>query len=70
MDISKVNGLLDKVRIKLESIGSAGIEENIEKTPASGDTSISAANGRLAHLMSKLTAGRSKKNKLHVGKRK
>jgi hypothetical protein len=73
MDISRVNDLLGQVRIKLESLDPENTEEGIETmSPASGG-SVSAANGRLAHLMAKLTTGRSDKNKVKAtgaGKRK
>jgi len=66
MDISRVNDLLGQVRVKLESLDPANTEEGIETmSPASGG-SVSAANGRLAHLMAKLTTGRSDKNKVRA----
>lgn len=64
MDISRVNDLLGQVRIKLESLDPAN--EGIETMSAANGSSVSAANGRLAHLMAKLTTGRSDKNKVRA----
>jgi division protein CdvB (Snf7/Vps24/ESCRT-III family) len=58
--ISKMNSLLEQVKSKLSTDQSCGDD----------DTSIAAANGRLAHLMSKLTDNRSNDNKIKSNKRK
>ena len=64
MNISKVNDLLGQVRVKLESLDCGATEEGIQEMPVGGGKSISAANGRLNHLMGKLTANRGKANKV------
>jgi hypothetical protein len=73
MDISKVNDLLGQVRLKLESLEPGSAEEGIETMSTASGGSVSAANGRLAHLMAKLGANRSDANKVKAagaGKRK
>jgi hypothetical protein len=64
MDISRVNDLLGQVRLKLESLDPANTEEGIETMSPSSGGSVSTANAKLAHLMAKLTTGRSDKNKV------
>lgn len=58
--ISKMNSLLEQVKSNLSADQSSGDD----------NTSIAAANGRLAHLMSKLTDNRSNDNKIKSNKRK
>lgn len=66
MDISKVNDLLGQVRLRLESLDPARADEGIETMSPDTPGSVSAANGKLASLMAKLTANRSDKNKVRA----
>ena len=62
MNISKVNGLLEQIRVRLDS----STDEGIQQMTAADGKSIGAANKKLTGLMAKLTTGRSKSNKVHA----
>ena len=70
MDISRVNGLLSRVQVKLESLDPANLEEMAELEMQVGggyDTdgsSIAVAQKRLQSLLDKLSAGRSDSNRV------
>jgi hypothetical protein len=66
MDISRVNDLLGQVRIKLESLDPTQADEGIETMSADSAGSVGVANGKLAHLMAKLTTGRSGTNRVRA----
>lgn len=66
MNISHVNGLLDEVRVRLESLD----EENLELQVGSGyenePARLAAAKGRLDKLLAKLNANRSDANRVRA----
>lgn len=64
MNISRVNDLLGQVRMRLESLDAESMDEGIQQMDADDPRSVPSANKRVAHLMSKLTTGRSKSNRV------
>jgi hypothetical protein len=64
MNIAKVNENLNKVRLRLESLDPRNAEEGIETMSAGTNQGLPQAHARLANLMSKLTSGRSEKNRI------
>lgn len=66
MDISKVNGLLGQVRVRLESLDPSNTDEQIQTMNSVDPKSLGAANSKLTSLMAKLTAGRSKATKVRA----
>lgn len=70
MDISRVNDLLGQVRIKLESLDPDHTEEGIEVIGSTSGGSVSAANGKLANLIAKLSPGDNKPKATGTSKRK
>jgi hypothetical protein len=71
MDIGRVNNLLDQVRVKLESLDPASLEESmgeiqnqLDGDSAPDDGSVGTAKKRLGHLLAKLGANRSDSNKV------
>lgn len=66
MNVSKINGLLGQVRIRLESLDPNAAEEGIEHMSPGSSKSIKGANDRVGFLMSKLTTGRNKANKVRA----
>jgi hypothetical protein len=71
MDINRVNGLLGQVRVKLESLDPANLEEaELEMQVGAGyDTdgsTVEVAKKRLQHLLDKLSNGRSDSNRVRA----
>lgn len=66
MNISHVNGLLDRVKVKLESLDPARLEEEHKKPSEHSAPRMSAAKKRLGQLYSKLTANRTDATKVHA----
>ena len=64
MDIGHVNNLLGEVGARLESLDPHA--EEIETMKPGSDGSVSAAKAKLADLMAKLGANRSKANKVNA----
>jgi len=72
MDINRVNGLLGQVRVKLESLDPANLEEMAElemQVGAGYDTdgsTVEVAKKRLQTLLDKLSNGRSDSNRVQA----
>lgn len=72
MDINRVNGLLGRVMVKLESLDPANLEEMAELEMQVGDnydtdgSSVEVAKKRLQSLLDKLSAGRSDSNRVRA----
>ena len=72
MDINRVNSLLGQVRVKLESLDPANLEEmaELEMQVPDGydmdDDVVATAKGRLQHLLDKLGANRSDSNRVRA----
>lgn len=72
MDINRVNNLLGRVQVKLESLDPANLEEMAElemQVGAGYDTdssTIAVAQKRLQHLLDKLSSGRSDANRVRA----
>ena len=72
MDINRVNNLLGQVRVKLESLDPANLEEMAELEMQVGDgydtdgETVDIAKGRLQHLLDKLSANRSDSNRVRA----
>lgn len=71
MDIGYVNNLLDQMKVKLESLDPANLEEGmgeiqnqLQGASASDPGAIGSAKKRLDHLLAKLGANRSDANKV------
>lgn len=67
MDIGHLNGLLTKMKVKLESLA---VDEDIEmqqddpSDSENDDARLSSAKARLNHLLAKLGANRSDSNRV------
>lgn len=72
MDINRVNGLLGQVKVKLESLDLANLEEMAELEMQVGDgydtdgSTVDVAKGRLQNLLDKLSKGRSDSNRVRA----
>jgi len=72
MDINRVNNLLGRVRVKLESLDPSNLEEMAELEMQVGDGydtdggTIAVAQKRLQHLLDKLSNGRSDSNRIRA----
>lgn len=66
MDHSYINGLLDRVKVKLESLHPDRLQEGQNKPSEHHSKRMAVAKGRLERLYSKLTSGRSETNKIQA----
>jgi len=66
MDISRVNGLLDQVRVRLESLDEDTMELQVGADYENNPDRLAVAKGRLDHLMQKLRAGRENSNQIQA----
>lgn len=72
MDINRVNNLLGRVQMKLESLDPDNLEEMAELEMQVGDgydtdsSTIAVAQKRLQHLLDKLSSGRSDSNRVQA----
>jgi len=69
MDINKVNNLLGRVRVKLESLDPSNLNEMEMQVSANYDSdtgSVNAAKKKLQDLLDKLSANRSDSNRVRA----
>jgi len=64
MNIAHVNGLLNDVRLRLESLDEENLELQVGQGYENRPDRISAAKGRMEKLLAKLGANRSEANRI------